>query len=281
VLYSPRRHTWLLGALALLVVVLAPLTAEAQRHIYGPGPSVRASVVISGGFGYPGYGFYGPWYDPWFQPWYGPWLPYPYPGWYPAYGPYGYEFSSALRIEVPSKQAQVFVDGYYAGEVDDFDGTFQRLQLRPGGHEITIYLQGYRTVRHAIYVRPGATERIRDTMEPLSPGETSELPAPPAGPPDAGQPGDTNRPSSRSPVVREAPARFGTLLLRVQPGDAEILVDGERWPTSGGEGQIAIRLSEGRHRIEVGRDGFARYVEDVLIRIDRSLTLNVSLKAGE
>jgi hypothetical protein len=76
-------------------------------------------------------------------------------------------------------------------------------------------------------------------------------------------------------------ARFGTLLLRVQPGDAEIFVDGEPWSTSDRDVQIAIRLPEGRHRVEVRRDGFARYVEDVLIRRNGTLTLNVSLKAGQ
>ena len=271
--HPSRRYFWLLSSFALLVLVFAPLTADAQRRGRNPGPTLRTSVVIVSGIGYPRYGFYDPWYDPWYQ--------YPYPRRYPPYGPYGDdEFSSALRIEVTPKQAQVFVDGYYAGEVDDFDGVFQRLRLRPGGHEIAIYLQGYRTLRHAMYVHPGSTERIRDAMEPLGPGETSELPAPAAGSSDANRPGEIDRPGPRAPGVREAPARFGTLRLRVQPGDAEILVDGERWSTSAAEDQVAIRLPEGRHRVEVRREGFARYVEDVLIRIDRTLTLNVSLTPG-
>ena len=65
-----------------------------------------------------------------------------------------------------------------------------------------------------------------------------------------------------------------------QPADAEILVDGERWTTTPGQEQIAIRLPEGRHRIEVSRAGYARYVEDVLIRVNRGLTVNVSLKGN-
>jgi hypothetical protein len=41
---------------------------------------------------------------------------------------------------------------------------------------------------------------------------------------------------------------------------------------------MTIRLPEGRHRIEVRREGYARYVEDVLIRRNATLTLNVSLR---
>ena len=277
--HPSRRHIWLLGAAAALVVLLTPLGAEAQRRGRAPGPAVRTSVIVIGGVGYPRYAFYDPYYDPWFG-----WYQYPYPRVYPPYGPYGdpryVDFSSAVRIDVTPKEAQVFVDGYAAGEVDDFDGVFQRLYMRPGGHEIAIYLDGYRTQRHAIYVRPGATERVRGTMEPLKPGEASELPAPAPEPPDANRPGEMSGQRPPSPGTREAPARFGTLLLRVQPSDAEVLIDGERWSSLGDQEQIAIRLPEGRHRVEIRRDGYARYVEDVLIGVNRGLTLNVSLRAG-
>ena len=93
-----------------------------------------------------------------------------------------------------------------------------------------------------------------------------------------------NRPRRYEPEstpAREAeaaPARFGTLSLRVLPGDAELIVDGERWPAAAGQELIAIRLPEGRHRIEIQKAGYARYVEEILIRRDQTLTLNVSLK---
>ena len=95
------------------------------------------------------------------------WFPYGYrpygyrPGWslnlyfgrpystygYPAY-PYapGYGYYSvtpgraygALRIVDAPRDAQVFVDGYYAGVVDDYDGVFQHLNLEVGPHHIEI-----------------------------------------------------------------------------------------------------------------------------------------------
>src|SRR6185312_3885852 len=58
---------------------------------------------------------------------------YPYPP-YPRY-PYPYyaldNLRSAVRIEVSPNDAEVYVDGYYAGIVDDFDGVFQRLRVTP------------------------------------------------------------------------------------------------------------------------------------------------------
>jgi hypothetical protein len=110
---------------------------------------------------------------------------------YPA-GGYGYVPESDLRIEVTPKDASVYVDGYFAGLVDEFDGAFQRLHVTPGQHEITIYLQGYRTIREKLYLSPRGSRKIERTMERLAPGESSEPvpeavepPRPPAGPPAA------------------------------------------------------------------------------------------------
>lgn len=250
-------------AAALLFVSAAPTMAEAQRRPRRPAPV----VVIRG------YNYYPYWmYDPWFQ---GPW------------GPYGYRYgiadtAASLRIDAEPRQAQVFVDGYYAGLVDDFDGVFQRLRLEPGGRVITVYLEGYRTEEQRLYLRPGADQRIRLTLQPLSPGEQSMPPAPPSVrtdddrfPPDAGALRD---PMTAGNQVAPAAARFGTLALRVQPSDAEVLVDGSPWGAEAGQDVIHIELPEGRHHIEVRRNGMATYTEDVLIRRDRTLTLNVSLR---
>ena len=47
------------------------------------------------------------------------------------YGTYGYP-TGELRLQVRPRDAQVFIDGSYAGTVDDFDGTFQSLRLEEG-----------------------------------------------------------------------------------------------------------------------------------------------------
>jgi hypothetical protein len=63
----------------------------------------------------------------------------------------------------------------------------------------------------------------------------------------------------------------------VQPEDAEILIDGERWDSPAGQARLAVQLSPGRHHVEVRKPGFMTYSEDVLIRPGATLTLNVSL----
>lgn len=263
------------------VVMAAPTLAEAQRRRPAPrGPVVRSYVYV-GPYAYPRY-YSALWYQ---------WgYPYPYP-------PYGYryglfnEYTASLRLQVTPRDAEVFVDGYRAGVVDDFDGVFQRLRLRPGGHEITIFLEGYETVREPIYLEIGGERRLQFSLNKLAAGERSEPPPPPSASADDEEyesPRQAPPPPRRSAprvddreVAVERPesnARFGTLSLRVQPGDAEIVIDGERWSAPGNQDRISIQLTEGRHRVEVRRQGMNTYSEDVLIRRGATLTLNVSLK---
>jgi PEGA domain len=89
-----------------------------------------------------------------------------------------------VKTQIKPNQTEVYVDGYYAGVADDFDGAFQRLHTSPGGHAVTLRLEGYRTVTQNIYVRPGSTYELTETMEKLAPGEVSDpvpLPTLPAG----------------------------------------------------------------------------------------------------
>jgi hypothetical protein len=257
--------------LIFLFFIVAARPAEAQRRFRGR-PVVRSSVVVVAGYPYYRY----PLYDPWYQ-----WGPYGPPG--PYYGRRVDDLTATVRLAVKPREAEVLVDGYSAGTVNDFDGVFQRLRLRPGGHEIVVYLEGYRTERRNLYLSPGSSQKIEFDMERLSAGERSEPPPPPARMPMA----DDDPQAPRRPIgppPRPAPrrpdrssARFGTLSIRVQPADAEIVIDGERWDAPGGQDRIAIELAEGRHQVEVRKSGFATYTEEVLIRAGASLTLNVSL----
>ena len=83
-----------------------------------------------------------------------------------------YYADSSVRLQVSPKEAEVYVDGYYAGRVDDFDGALQRLRLEPGGHEITLYLDGYRSVTQKVLLQPNGTFRVRETLQPLVAGDT-------------------------------------------------------------------------------------------------------------
>ena len=63
-------------------------------------------------------------------------------GYYRHYNPN--EALGAARLQVSPRETEVFVDGYFAGVVDDFDGISQRLRLEPGEHEVTLFLEGHR-----------------------------------------------------------------------------------------------------------------------------------------
>ena len=278
---NPRRVLFLVSALITAVVTLWPVDAAAQRRVGRRYPR----VVVRGGvrYGYPIYA--SPYfYDPF---WFG-YYDYQFRR-YPPYPPYGYYDSSAdLRIQVTPKQAEVYIDGYLVGTVDDFDGMLQRLHVPLGEHEITIYAQGYRNITQRMLFRPFESYTIKDTMQPLATGDAGDprptpserqperSPAPRGGAP-------MGRPGTRVPDRVEMDRggdRFGAVAVRVQPADAEVLIDGERWETPGGE-RVLVQLSEGTHRIEVRKSGFRTYTSTVRVRSGETVTVNVSLSAGD
>lgn len=284
---------------------LWPADAAAQRRGgYRPVVRVRPAVVVSAGFYRPAYyhpfyysGFYGPFYSGWY-PFY---AQYPYP-----YGRYSYSGNwASARIEVKPRDAQVYLDGYLVGMVDQFDGVFQRLDLPTGEHEIAVYMRGYRTYRQRTLFRPGESYHFKAMLEPLPAGAPDE-PAPQASRPD---PYDQNNPRDpRDPYVRDPypnrqppppppgdrgrtaplPDRpgdrrgpdsntFGTLNIRVQPGDAVVVIDGEKWDSPEGGSRLSVQLSGGSHRVEVRKDGFKPYTATIQIRPGETQTLNISL----
>jgi hypothetical protein len=117
----------------------------------------------------PGYGGYYPWaygglgfggYDGYYDPgWYDP-----YP---PVYSGGGYTDEAALRIKVKPRDAAVYVDGYFAGRVDDFDGVFQRLKIDAGPHHVEIRLDGYETLTFDVRLEPDRTVTYTGELKKL------------------------------------------------------------------------------------------------------------------
>jgi hypothetical protein len=139
------------------VGVRAPLRSYYYPY-YGYGYRPGFSLGLS--FGYPyGYGYYGYPYAA-----YG----YSYGGYYPSgYGYGGYVVPrgdaggayGGIRIQGAPRNAEVYVDGHYAGIVDDYDGTFQSLDLEPGPHDVEIRTAG-RPLTYEVNVTPGHTLTI-------------------------------------------------------------------------------------------------------------------------
>jgi hypothetical protein len=221
---------------------------------------------------------------------------------------------TALRVIVKPNDAKVYVDGYYAGIVDDFDGVFQRLHLPPGQHDIVLYLDGYRTVHQKIYLTPDSTYKLRYTMEKNLAGEASEPPPePPAGgvetapgeahpmppmprtprggmyPPRQPYPPQQPYPPPQQPYPPQQPTPpeqappppsgrdNGALIVRVQPAAAEVWIDGEQWRGPDGDERLVVQLSEGAHHIEIRKSGYRGYTTDVQVRRGETVPLNVSL----
>ena len=276
----------LLGAVVAGSLVW-PAEASAQRYYHA---RARASVFVGVGFGYPG------WYYPYYRPYFGGW--YGYPGWFgfggwwgypygwPPYAPYygWYDNSGAARIQVRPRDAHVYVDGYFVGTVDDFDGVWQRLHLPPGEHELTLYLEGYRTFTQKVLFRPGSTLRITHDMEALAAGSPNDPRPASSGPPPERR-AVPSRPPDREygppPAPRADAEGFGELSLRVQPGDAIVTIDGERWDSPEGGSRLQLQLSEGPHRVEVSKDGHRPYTTTVDVRRGETVTLNVSLPRNQ
>jgi hypothetical protein len=108
----------------------------------------------SGAFGWSPM-FYAPWSLMWGTAgyWPGPWL-----------GSTTFN-TGGVRLKVKPRDAQVMVDGFYAGVVDEFDGVFQSLQLAPGGHKIEVRMPGFDTITFDVHVQPDRTVTLSEAMK--------------------------------------------------------------------------------------------------------------------
>ncbi|HTV01236.1 MAG TPA: PEGA domain-containing protein, partial [Luteitalea sp.] len=226
-----------------------------------------------GGFGYGAWGGWNSWGPGWWGPGYAGSMWWPGWGWWggPAmYAPpmAAWGVTSDARFLVQPRNTEVYVDGALAGVVDQYDGVFQSLRLAPGTHQITLYLDGHRRYQADVYVAPGSTLKLRHTMEPLAAGapadERPSLPerrpadAAPSGVDDPDGPPPPPVPPAalpREPRLRErrpmAEGAAGTLVIRVQPADAEVFIDGQRWQAPPSDGPLEVRVPAGRIKVEV------------------------------
>ena len=121
--------------LAAAVMMLAPMSSSA----FG-----RGFVVV----GRPYYG--GGWYSPF-------WGPY----WGPAYrGYYAYPNSGEVKLDTKVKEAQVFINGAYAGTTHQN----KSMHLRPGSYNIEIRESGRAPYAEKVYVVAGKTLHLHPNL---------------------------------------------------------------------------------------------------------------------
>jgi hypothetical protein len=275
-------------ALAVAASSIWTSSADAQIIIAGRVPVRRAFVGVYG--------------DPFlFDPWWGgyeQWGPYPYP--YPY--PFRYrDPGAAVRLEVTPKQAEVYVDGYYAGVVDDFNGHFQHLNLTPGGHHIDVRAPGFQPLAFDTYIQPDHTHTEGAPADTVAGASRSRrirlramLPRRPARAATASRVHAAHAPRSGAmPRVQPSPqnapdmppqgsaAGYGTVSIRVQPSDAEILIDGQPWRGPATNDRLIVDVAEGRHSVDIRKSGYVGYVTEVQVRRGETTPLNVSLRTQD
>ena len=164
-------------------------------YYYRPG----ISIGFYGGWGYPyyyGYGYAYPYPYSYYPYAYSYPYPYSYPAYsyptysYPAQQPYQqqpyqgqpyqqqpyqqqpYQGGSVtaqqapaayggVRIQGAPGDAQIYVDGYYAGIADDFDGDTKHLNLTSGPHQVEIRVKGEQPIAFDVNVPPNQTVTVR------------------------------------------------------------------------------------------------------------------------
>lgn len=265
----------------------APAHGRFGLSFYGPG--------VGFGIGFHGYRYYPRHYQPYRYRFYGgypyAYRPHLYVRSYPTVGylrahpsSQGYHAGSgAIRLVVDAKQAQVYVDSAYAGTVDDFDGTFQKLYLQPGEHEIEIRLEGHQSFTQRFLISPSETQKLHHQMVPLSESEMNRQATDRASKSEQ-ETAEPRRPESRrspqgeggSPLAATLVAgQFGVLQLHVQPAEGEIHIDGEPWGALTATEEIAIHLPAGMHRVDLFRGGTTVFSTEIEIRPRSTTPLNI------
>jgi len=118
--------------LAAAVMTLAPISAPA------------AGFVVVGRPYYYG-GFYRPFWGPY---------------WGPAYGGYYYPNSGEIKLDTKVRDAQVFINGAYAGTTHEN----KTMHLRPGSYNIEIREAGQTHFNQKVYVAAGKTLHLHPEL---------------------------------------------------------------------------------------------------------------------
>jgi hypothetical protein len=85
----------------------------------------------------------------------------------PVYVTPGSPLYGGVALEIGPYDADVFVDGNFAGHVEDFDGSVQPLTLVAGTHRIEVQAPGYAPLIFDVTVQPGQVIPYRGDLRPF------------------------------------------------------------------------------------------------------------------
>jgi PEGA domain len=127
----------------------------------------------------PGHYFPGPYYYPYINNFYPFAVPQSYPP-APVYVP----LRGGLVLESLPDTAQVYVDGFYVGLVEEFGLRGRALDLAAGPHQVELRAPGHETLNFSVMIAANETLRYRGDMQALA----SSVPAPPRAAEQPGSP---------------------------------------------------------------------------------------------
>ena len=218
-----------------------------------PRPPGRTTIVVRSW--YPWHAYYHPYYGYW------------YGSWYPRYWvPMSTEYddTGTVRLKVKPKHAEVFVDGYFVGRVDDFDGSFQSLRLEAGPAHLDVRAADFRNLSVDVMILPGRKLTYEAQMRPGAPTPVEPILE------DVSVDAELERAPSPG-VEREVPPPvLGSVRLDIEPEHAQVFIEGYYVGVvadfSGGHG---LPLESGPQTLEVRAEGY------------EPLELRIRILAGE
>src|SRR5258708_14930725 len=113
---------------SIMLMALLPAAAFARG---------RGVVVVGPGFA--PYGWYGPYYGPY------------------SYGPYSIANAGQVKLDTQVKEAEVFIEGSYAGKVREL----KTMMMRPGSYDISVRAPGRETFEQKVYVVAGTSSNFK------------------------------------------------------------------------------------------------------------------------
>jgi hypothetical protein len=171
---------------------------------------------------------------------------------------------ATVRLRIEPKEAALFLDGNPIGSAEHFSRHRADLRLPPGKYFLEAAFNGYTVLGEVLNVKAGQTVDIARQLaksDALVPNLNATT--------DSAHPGTPTRPT-------------GVLLLSGSPPDARVLLDGRFlcYANMVGDNRFLHRIPAGPHTIEVSREGYRSFREEIVISPLRPVERKIVLERG-
>jgi len=158
---------------------------------------------------------------------------------------------ATLTLEVAPESATLYVDGNPVGTADQFARPGARMSIPAGTYHLEITANGYEMDALDLTLTSGQVQTVKRVLKKAVPPVPAKV-----------EPGKPVKPTGSGAAARPR----GDVLLVVAPADARVTVDGRYVcrPVAPGE-EFRCRLPAGPHTLEVTRDGYRAYKEEVIV----------------